>query len=78
MRSDGRAFLEMMLTLVGVAVTGLGLLMWLGEIQGDGELNSTHALVRTAADWMVKSSIGAIVGFATGRAAFRNGRHGSE
>ncbi len=55
------------LALIGVAGTGLGLLIWLGDIQGDGELNSTHPLVRTTADWMVKLSIGAIVGFSTGR-----------
>ena len=63
------------LALTGVAGTGLGLLIWLGDIQGDGELNSTHALVRTTADWMVKLSIGAIVGFSTGRFAV-NGRRG--
>lgn len=57
------------LALTSVAGTGLGLLIWLGDIQGDGDLNSTHELVRTTADWMVKLAIGAIVGFSTGRFA---------
>ena len=62
--------------MIGVAVVGLGLLIWLGDIQGAGELNSTHELVRTTADWMIKLSIGAIVGFSTGRFA-ANGRNGN-
>lgn len=70
----GSTFWAVML-MVGVAVVGLGLLRWLGHIQGDGELNSTHALVRTTADWMVKLPIGGIVGFSTGRFAI-NGRRG--
>ena len=70
----GSTFWAVML-MVGVAVVGLGLLIWLADVQGAGELNSTHALVRTTADWMVKLSIGAIVGFSTGRFA-ANGRRG--
>ena len=66
------------LALTGVAGTGLGLLIWLGDIQGDGELNSTYAIVRTTADWMVKLAIGAIVGFSTGRFIASGGRGGSE
>ena len=64
--------------MIGVAVVGLGLLIWLGDVQGTGELNSTHALVRTTADWMVKLSIGAIVGFSTGRFAANGRRGGSQ
>ncbi len=73
----GSAFWAVML-MIGVAVVGLGLLIWLADIQGTGELNSTHALVRTTADWMVKLSIGAIVGFSTGRFAVNGGRGGSD
>ena len=60
--------------MIGVAVVGLGLLMWLADVQGVGELNSTHVLVRTTADWMVKLAIGAIVGFSTGRLVASGGR----
>ena len=74
MKKLGLEFVGTILVLASVAASGLGLMMWLGDIQGDGDLNSTHALVRTTADWMVKSSIGAIVGFSTGHLAFRNER----
>ena len=61
--------------LASVAAAGLGLILWLGNIQGDAELNSTHELLRTTADWMVKLSIGAIVGYSTGRYAHRTPRN---
>ena len=75
LKKIGLEFVGTILVLASVAAAGLGLMMWLGDIQGEGNLNSTHALVRTTADWMVKSSIGAIVGFSTGHFAFRNERH---
>ena len=53
--------------LVAVAAMGFGMLFWLGHLQGDGELNSTHLLIRGLADWMVKASIGGVLGFAVGR-----------
>ena len=53
--------------LVAVAATGFGILFWLGDLQGDGELNSTYVLIRGIADWMVKASIGGVLGFAIGR-----------
>ena len=57
--------------------TGIGLLMWLGHIQGDGELNSTYLVVRESADWMVKSSIGAIFGYGGAR-VIGNGKRGDD
>ena len=53
--------------LFAVAATGFGILFWLGNLQGDGELNSTYLLIRGIADWMVKASIGGVLGFAIGR-----------
>ncbi len=53
--------------LFAVAATGFGILFWLGDLQGDGELNSTYTLIRGIADWMVKASIGGVLGFAIGR-----------
>ena len=56
------------LALLAVAGVGLGLLVWLSNIPPDS-LTAPQESLADVADWMVKVSIGAIVGFSTARSA---------
>ena len=71
MRRLNLEFAGTILMLARVSVAGLGLLMSLGDIPGDGKLNNAYEIVRTTADWMVKA---AIVCFSTCPFAFKIGR----
>ena len=64
------------LALLAVAGVGLGLLVWLSNIPPES-ITTPQENLADVADWMVKVSIGAIVGFSTGRAAngARNASH---
>ena len=67
--------------LVGLIVLGGGVLIWLAPVSADRITPAQSNLVEIA-DWMVKASVGAILGLiggqrlANGRAAARNGNRG--
>ena len=49
--------------LFGVLIIGIGLTVWLGAF-GEDELNPAYRNLLEVSDWMMKSSVGAILGFA--------------
>ena len=66
-----------LLMLIWIATTGIGILVWLSGQSGTDGLNPPQATLHEIADWMVKASVGALLGFAGGRAVMRNGRDDS-
>ena len=66
-------FIWVNFALGSIAVIGLGIMAALGIDQGDGQLNDTMVLLRGTADWMVKLSIGAMVGYTSSRFVNGNG-----
>ena len=71
----GRPFWSQ-LTLVGIGSVGIGLLIWLSHQVGADGMTQPQETLHDIADWMVKVSVGALLGFAGGRAVARNGRSG--
>ena len=57
--------------LIGVAIAGLSILIWLTPVSA---LDMTPAQDRllNIGDWMIKTAIGLVLGFAGGRLAARN------
>lgn len=51
------------LGLFGILVIGIGLTIWLGPLK-DEELTPAYMNLLEFSDWMMKSSLGAILGFA--------------
>ena len=62
--------------LAAIAVMGIGLLVFLSIYPDIDELTEPQKTLHDIADWMVKASVGALLGFAGGRAVARNGRSG--
>ncbi len=56
--------------LFGLVVIGIGIMAWLAEVPADSFTPAQDSLL-TVADWMVKASVGAILGFAGARAGSR-------
>ncbi len=56
--------------LLSLAVTGLGILIWLAPVLPSAITPAQQSLMDIA-DWMVKTSIGAILGFSGARLAAR-------
>ena len=54
-----------------LVVVGIGLLIWLSDVPA-GNLTPAQDSLLTVADWMVKASVGALVGFAGARAGSRH------
>ena len=62
-------------TLIGIAASGIGILIWLAPVPADSMTPAQDNLIAIA-DWMVKAALGAILGFASGVGlAARNGRN---
>ena len=62
------------LTLIGFAVGGVGVLVWLAPV-ADEHLTPAQSNLISIADWIIKASVGAILGFAGGIGmAARTGR----
>ena len=60
-------------TLLGIAASGIGILVWLTPVNVESMTPAQDNLL-TIADWMVKAALGAILGFAGGVGlAARNG-----
>ena len=61
-----------------IAISGLGIQLWMTPIPAE-DMTPARENLLTTADWMVKASVGAFLGFAGGaRLAGRNGHHSSE
>ena len=60
----------MFIGLFGLVVIGIGIMAWLAEVPADSFTPAQDSLL-TVADWMVKASVGAILGFAGARAGSR-------
>ena len=56
---------------LALAVLGVSILVWLAPVPADAYTPAQDRLLDIA-DWMVKASIGALLGFAGGRAASRH------
>ena len=56
--------------LLGLAVLGISVLVWLAPVPSEAYTPAQESLLDIA-DWMVKASVGALLGFAGGRAASR-------
>jgi len=52
--------------LFALVTVGIGVMAWLADVPADDFTPAQHNLL-TIADWMVKASIGAILGFAGAR-----------
>ncbi len=57
--------------LFGLVIIGIGIMAGLADVPADSFTPAQDSLL-TVADWMVKASVGAILGFAGGRAASRH------
>ncbi len=53
------------MTLIGIAASGIGILIWLAPVSADLMTPAQDNLIAIA-DWMVKAALGAILGFASG------------
>ena len=52
--------------------TGIGVMLWFAPVP-DGELTQIQTNLANVADWMVKMSMGAIIGLVAGSARTLNG-----
>ena len=57
--------------LFALVIIGIGIMAGLADVPADSFTSAQDSLL-SVADWMVKASVGAILGFAGGRAAFRH------
>ena len=65
-----------LLVLVAIAAAGISIQFWMADVSADA-MNPAHENLLATADWMVKASIGAILGFSGARLAIRNGQRNS-
>ena len=65
-----------MLTLFAFAAAGIAILLWLGRIPA-AELTAAYTTLIGIADWLVKASVGAILGLA-GTSRLRSRKGGGE
>ncbi|MYE53578.1 MAG: hypothetical protein F4X34_00055 [Chloroflexi bacterium] len=59
------------ISLFAIGLVGIGLMVWLAPIT-EAEMTPARARLLDAGDWMLKASVGLILGFAGGRLAARN------
>ena len=64
-------------SLFAVASAGITILIWLTPVTA-AEMTPAQDRLLNAGDWMLKASIGLILGFAGGRLAARDGSSASE
>ena len=79
MRNNGGEIptIWILLILVALAAAGISIQFWLVDVSADNMTPARENLLATA-DWMVKASVGAILGFTGARLAGRNGDRGSQ
>ena len=70
----GISIVVVLTILTSIAIAGLAIQVWLSPVPAD-QMSPAQNNLLTTADWMLKSSIGALLGF-TGavRLSARNGR----
>ena len=56
--------------LVGLIVLGVGVLVWMAPVPAE-DITPARDILLNIADWMIKASVGAILGFAGSRLATR-------
>ena len=66
-----------LLILAAIAAGGISIQFWMVDVSAD-DMTPAYENLLTTGDWMVKSSIGAILGFTGARLAGRNGRRSSQ
>ena len=78
MRNNGGEIpvIWILVTLAAIAAAGIGIQFWMVDVSAD-DMTPAYENLLTTADWMVKSSIGAILGFIGARLAGRNGDRSS-
>ena len=70
LRTRGRFIPWAPAALFALAILGVSILMWLSPVPSEAYTPAQERLLDIA-DWMVKASVGALLGFAGGRAATR-------
>ena len=59
-----------LIVLFGLVVLGGGVLVWMAPVPAE-DMTPARELLLNIADWMIKASVGAILGFAGSRLAIR-------
>ncbi len=59
-----------LIVLFGLVVLGGGVLVWMAPVPAE-EMTPAREILLNIADWMIKASVGAILGFAGSRLAVR-------
>ena len=59
-----------LIVLFGLVVLGGGVLVWLAPVPAE-EMTPARELLLNIADWMIKASVGALLGYAGSRLAVR-------
>ena len=59
-----------LIVLFGLVILGGGVLVWMAPVPAE-EMTPARELLLNVADWMIKGSVGAILGFAGSRLAVR-------
>ena len=72
-QSDGSSIPVRMVLIIlfGIGLGGLGILIWLASVPA-AEMTPAEDRLLNIGDWMLKTAIGLILGFAGGRLAARN------
>ena len=65
-----------LIVLFGLVLLGGGVLVWMAPVPVE-EMTPARELLLNIADWMIKASVGAILGFAGSRLAVRRSRDGT-
>ena len=61
---------SVLIVLVGLIILGGGVLVWMAPVPAE-DMTPARDILLNVADWMIKSSVGAILGFAGSRLAAR-------
>ena len=65
-----------LIVLFGLVVLGGGVLVWMAPVPAE-EMTPAREIMLNIADWMIKASVGAILGFAGSRLAMRRSGTGT-
>ena len=65
-----------LIVLFGLVVLGGGVLVWMAPVPAE-DMTPAREILLNIADWMIKASVGAILGFAGSRLAVRRSNIGA-
>ena len=65
-----------LIVLFGLVVLGGGVLVWMAPVPAE-DMTPAREILINIADWMIKASVGAILGFAGSRLAVRRSSAGT-